>query len=130
MFNAALPKSPSTSPGASTSLQQGQHKVDLCYTEWRWGFPVAAIIRRTVGALLTDESVRAPVGIELSWKEQGHNKAPQEVVQSSHIFHCFCSPACNRDVLLKSCAFQPLCTNAFNTCIDFCAVTLDLHCQK
>lgn len=33
-------------------------------------------------------------------------------------------------VLLKSCAFQPLCTNEFNICIDFGAVTLDLHWQK
>jgi len=30
---------------------------------------------------------------------------------------------------LKPCAFQPLCTNEFNTCIDFGAVTLDLHWQ-
>lgn len=28
-----------------------------------------------------------------------------------------------------SCAFQPLCANEFNTCIDFGAVTLDLHWQ-
>lgn len=32
--------------------------------------------------------------------------------------------------LLKSCAFQPLCTNESNPGIDFGAVTLDLHCQK
>lgn len=32
--------------------------------------------------------------------------------------------------LLKSCAFQPLCTNESNPCIDFGAVILDLHCQK
>ena len=68
---------------------------NLRCTEQRWGFPVVAIIRRTVGALLADRSARAPVGIELAWKEQGHNKAPQEAMQSRHIFHCFCSPACN-----------------------------------
>lgn len=80
MFNAALPKSLSTSLGASVSLQQGQHRGDLCYTEPRRGFPVEEIIRRTVGALLADRSARVPVGIELAWKEQGHNKALQEAM--------------------------------------------------
>lgn len=90
------------------SLKQDQHRGDLCYTEQRWAFPVAAVIRRTVGTLLADRSARAPVGIELAWKEQSHNKALQEAMQSSHIFHGFCSPACNRDVR----SFKIMCFSA------------------
>lgn len=51
MFNVALPKSPSISPGASISLQQGQHGGSSA-AQSRDRVSHSAVIRRTVGALL------------------------------------------------------------------------------
>lgn len=93
MFNAALPKTPSISPGASISLQQGQHRGSSA-TQSRQGSP-ECYDKENHRSSAADGSVRAPVGIKLAWKEQGRNKAPQEAMQSSHIFQCFCSPSCN-----------------------------------
>lgn len=94
MFNAALPKSPSTSPGASISLQQGGDRGSSAMQSRDRVCPQSSD-KEDCRSSAADGSVRGPVGIKLMWKEQGHEKAPQKAMQSSHIFHCFCSLSCN-----------------------------------
>lgn len=72
------------------------------------GFPCSGNNKEDSRSSLSARSARVPVGTELAWKEQGLNKAPQEAMQSSHIFHGFCSTACNQDIL----SFKIMCFSA------------------
>lgn len=85
MFNAALPKSPSTSPGASISLQQGGDRGSSAMQSRDSVCPQSSD-KEDCRSSAADGSVRRPVGIKLMWKEQGHEKYHKKPCKAATFF--------------------------------------------